>query len=157
MFFFIIIRRDRLSKWLRWKRLFWNSWFLTSEYVKNKAALFALQDHSSQTYVQHKGKRSKTRLCENIRKKSTVIQYAEKHSRSPCSSCEWMFFLYKRNKLAEKNKIKSVPSSWHRNRCRCNPQKGKRERGEIHYQRERCTFQSIQWIRTSFNKQDLHA
>ena len=53
---------------------------------------------------------------------------------------------------------KSVPSSWRMNIYRMDfqsNQKGKKR--IIHFQCALSTFQSIQLIRTSFNKQDLHA
>lgn len=58
MLFFIIIWRDKLSKWLRWKKMILNS-RLMCEYVKNKAALFALQDLFKQKYAQHKKAKKK--------------------------------------------------------------------------------------------------
>lgn len=55
------------------------------EYVKNKAALFALQDHSSRNMYNTKGKKKKKvrHVLQKTKINCTVIHYIDKHSRLP--------------------------------------------------------------------------
>ena len=94
-FFLLLFGGTSCQKWLRWKKLFLNS-RLMCEYVKNKAALFALQELSSRNMHNTKGKKSKTRSFENIKINCTVIHYTETLTVA-ISSWDLMFYTIETN------------------------------------------------------------